>query len=140
MCTQMTLISYPCFCITITTHPIWKIFFPEKWLENQTISSANAIQSEKLSANFQNEGRQRFPVYYLLMLSMVVIQLRPCTDSGRLPFLKSSKTQNESEILQTSCTKMDKIPKQLVLQHFFKLYTRPVSHYLRFVKRNTAIW
>ena len=136
----MTLISYPCFCITITMHPIWKISFPQKWLENQTISNANAIQSEKLSANFQNEGRQRCPAYYLLMLSMVVIQLRPCTDSGRHPFLKSSKTQNESEMLQTSCTKMDKIPKQLVLQHFFKLYTCPVSHYLKFVKRNTMIW
>ena len=40
-------------------------------------------------------GKQRCPIYCLLMFSLVVIRLQPSINSGRLPFSKSSKTQNE---------------------------------------------
>ena len=76
--TQMMLISYPCFFISITAHPIWKISFSQKWLDHQ---QRKCYSIREVIRQFLKRAGQRCPIYCLLMLSLIVIWLLPIQPS-----------------------------------------------------------
>ena len=109
--TQMILISYSCFFITITIHLNWKIIFLIEMTRKSDHQQRKCYSIREFISQLLKRGEPT--LLYLLFARAFsgCSTTSASTDLGRLPFSKSSKTQNDQEILVTSSTKMGKIPK-----------------------------